>query len=418
MHNEALRRASLVLIGLLLSAHSGVCAHPIDVLQRFDDPRQPPTWRALSMNDLATFELGQAIFNSQWLAAGAPRAERRDGLGPVFNAASCDSCHNNGARATAPSDDGRLPIGFVMQLGMANGGAIPLGDVLNPAAIEGYSAEGHIVLSYRVRDVRYPDGSQVEVREPHYQLHGPRVSALPARTLLKPRMASPLFGTGLLDAVPASAFGSDQASPGRFGWQAGTRSVRDQTAKAFSREMGLHSTEYPLDDCGDDATCAAAPEGGEPEVSEDFLHAVTLFQSLLAVPKAEPLDAESEAQGASLFARTGCANCHAPSLPVEGIDGLSRIAAYTDLRRHDLGDGLADRRMDGTVVDSLWRTAPLWGIAHLPRGGHFGLLHDGRARSVEEAILWHAGEADAARVTFMALPKAQRKRLLDWILRR
>jgi CxxC motif-containing protein (DUF1111 family) len=153
-------------------------------------------------------------------------------------------------------------------------------------------------------------------------------------------------------------------------------------------------------------------------VSEDFLHAVTLFQSLLAVPKAEPLDAESEAQGASLFARTGCANCHAPSLPVEGIDGLSRIAAYTDLRRHDLGDGLADRRMDGTVVDSLWRTAPLWGIAHLPRGGHFGLLHDGRARSVEEAILWHAGEADAARVTFMALPKAQRKRLLDWILRR
>jgi len=174
--------------------------------------------------------------------------------------------------------------------------------------------------------------------------------------------------------------------------------------------MGLHSADYPMDDCGDDALCAAAPEGGEPEVSEDFLQALTLFQSVLAVPRAEPLDAEAEQQGAELFQRTGCTACHAPSLPVEGIQGISAIAAYTDLRRHDLGEELADRRLDGEIIKSRWRTAPLWGIAHLPRAGHLGLLHDGRARSVEEAVLWHAGEADESRRQFMALPNSWRYR--------
>jgi len=227
-----------------------------------------------------------------------------------------------------------------------------------------------------------------------------------------------LFGVGLLDAVPQSAFASGSEAPGRFGWQAGTRSVRDQTAKAFSREMGLHSADYPMDDCGDDAACADAPEGGEPEVSEDFLRALTQFQSLLAVPQADALDGKAEAEGARLFRRTGCTACHLPSLPVEGIDGVHQIAAYTDLRRHDLGDDLADRRIDGVVVESRWRTAPLWGIAHLPRGGQLGLLHDGRARSVEEAILWHAGEADDARKAYMALPQAERALLTDWTLRR
>jgi len=236
---------------------------------------------------VGAFQLGQAVFNSAWLPAGAERAERRDGLGPVFNATSCDACHNNGARATAPTDEGRLPIGFVMQLGLADAATTPLGDVLNPVAIEGYRAEGGVVLNYQLREVHYPDGSRAELREPRYQLQGPRVAELSAQTVLKPRMASPLFGSGLLDAVPPRAFTPLGDSPGRFGWQAGTRSVRDQTAKAFSREMGLHSADYPMDDCGDDALCAAAPEGGEPEVSEDFLQALTLFQSVLAVPRAE-----------------------------------------------------------------------------------------------------------------------------------
>ncbi|MEZ5456579.1 MAG: di-heme oxidoredictase family protein [Lysobacteraceae bacterium] len=402
-----------------LQASFGHASEPSDAVhRRFDDTRQPPTWRVIRSDEAAAHQFGQAIFNSIWLPAGAARAERRDGLGPVFNAASCDACHNNGARATAPRDDGRLPIGFVIQLGLANAVTTPLGDVLNPAAIEGFPAEGQVVLRYRMREVRFPDGAIVSLREPSYQLQGPRIAALPPQTVLKPRMASPLFGSGLLDAVPLSAFASDQDSSGRFGWQAGTRSVRDQTAKAFSREMGLHSADYPIDDCGDDTACVNAPEGGEPEVSEDFLQALTRFQSLLAVPQADALDGKAEAEGVRLFRRTGCAACHLPSLPVEGIDGIHQIAAYTDLRRHDLGDDLADRRIDGVVVESRWRTAPLWGIAHLPRGGQPGLMHDGRARSVEEAILWHAGEADAARAAFMDLSGTRRAQLLDWISRR
>lgn len=402
-----------------LQASFGHASEPSDAVhRRFDDPRQPPTWRVIGSDEAAAHQFGQVIFNSTWLPAGAARAERRDGLGPVFNAASCDSCHNNGARTTAPRDDGRLPIGFVIQLGLANAASTPLGDVLNPAAIEGFPAEGQVVLRYRMREVGLADGAVVSLREPSYELQGSRIAALPRQTVVKPRMASPLFGVGLLDAVPQSAFASGSEAPGRFGWQAGTRSVRDQTAKAFSREMGLHSADYPMDDCGDDAACADAPEGGEPEVSEDFLRALTQFQSLLAVPQADALDGKAEAEGARLFRRTGCTACHLPSLPVEGIDGVHQIAAYTDLRRHDLGDDLADRRIDGVVVESRWRTAPLWGIAHLPRGGQLGLLHDGRARSVEEAILWHAGEADDARKAYMALPQAERALLTDWTLRR
>ena len=403
---------------LLLGAFGSPASASAQSHATFSDPRSPPIYRSLAVAEREAFDLGQAIFNSSWFAAGTQRAERRDGLGPVFNAPSCDACHNNGARATAPTDEGRLPIGFVMQLALPDAATTPLGDVLNPVAIEEYRDEGSVLLNYRFREVRYPDGSRAALREPRYQLQGPRVAELSAQTVLKPRMASPLFGLGLLDAVPPSVFSPLGDSPARFGWQADTRSVRDQTAKAFSREMGLHTTDYPMDDCGNDAHCAAAPEGGGPEVSEDFLQALTLFQSVLAVPRAEALDAEAEQQGAELFQRSGCAACHAPSLPVEGIQGISAIAAYTDLRRHDLGDELADRRLDGAIIKSRWRTAPLWGIAHLPHAGHLGLLHDGRARSVEEAVIWHAGEAAEARQQFMALPKLQRDRLLDWTLRR
>lgn len=384
----------------------------------FENPRQPPPFRPLDAEEAARYALGQAVFNSSWFAAGASRATRRDGLGPVFNAASCDACHNNGARASAPDDDGRLPTGFVLQLESGSGGSTPLGDVLNPAAIEGFRPEGQARVEYSMRAMRYPDGSVAYLREPRYRLQGHRIPELAPDTVLKPRMASPVFGSGLLEAVPAAFLAVESASVHRFGWQSGSRSIREQSAKAFSREMGLTSSEFPQDDCGSDAECLGAANGGMPEVSDAFLDALSFFQALLAVPRAPALAPEREHQGAELFERSGCTGCHTPTLPVEGIDGMQAIHAFTDLQRHDLGDGLADRRLDGTPVASRWRTPPLWGIGHQPRGGALGLLHDGRARTIEEAILWHAGAAEAARASFMSLPNSERERLVEWVLHR
>jgi CxxC motif-containing protein (DUF1111 family) len=242
---------------------------------------------------------------------------------------------------------------------------------------------------------------------------------------LKPRIGPALFGVGLLDAVSQPALDSiRQAQPrrlrgsaaGRFGWQGSATSLVDQTALAFAREMGLTSAPQPQDDCTPaQRICREAPQAGMPELSERFFHAVNTFQFLLAAPARAKIGAEADAVGALLFERSGCAACHVPQLPVPRDSGGIRIDPYTDLLLHDLGEGLADRTVAGRTVTSRWRTAPLWGLAHALQAGPVALLHDGRAGSIEEAILWHEGQAADARRRFMALDAVSRRYLLDWI---
>jgi CxxC motif-containing protein (DUF1111 family) len=219
---------------------------------------------------------------------------------------------------------------------------------------------------------------------------------------------------------------------GRFGWQGTSISIRDQTAKALSREMGLTSRDAPQDDCTPvQSDCLAQPSGGHPEVSDDLLDAVVQFVHWLAVPAPRAPLAAAGASGAAsprlidpTFASLGCAGCHRPVLPITLPDAQGRpvqasIAAYTDLRLHDLGDGLADRDVAGHIVASRWRTAPLWGMGYrLGRERFPTLLHDGRARSLEEAILWHAGEASPAREAFEQLSRERRAALLHWLATR
>jgi CxxC motif-containing protein (DUF1111 family) len=419
--------------------------------QPFTNRREPPSYRKLSDAESARYDLGMAVFNTQFLAAGTPNAGRRAGVGPLFNSSSCDSCHNNGAHGRGPTDDGPAPSPLVIQLATTptQNQADPEGDpvygrVLNTIALDGVPPEGVAMIHYEQVSGHYPDGATWSLRAPHYTFTKLQYGPLSPRTLVKPRLAPALFGAGLLDSVgglvssagaPASsaatlvdsAAASMKREPhtalahGRFGWQATALSVRDQSARAFSREMGLTSADIRSDDCTRAETaCLQQASGGSPEVSDDIFTAVLSFQHWLAVP-ASPTPHETPDRDANTFAQLGCVACHQPRLPVtladaDGKEVSAAIAPYTDLQLHDLGTRLADETVAGKKVVSKWRTAPLWGLGYRMSMEHFPtFLHDGRARSAEEAILWHDGEAAGARHQFEALPTAQRKSFLHWL---
>ncbi len=402
-----------------------------------DDKRNPQPWRALSAGAQAQFDLGHAVFNTQWSPAQAT-ASRTDGLGPVFNVPSCDACHNSRRRGRGPRDSGEAPADLVMQLGqvLADGrvqrGTTEYGHVLNTAAISGIQPEGSVLIRYTEQEHALADGSSVSLRVPTYEARVSR-SRLPSTTIIMPRMPSSLFGVGLLERVPESALLAIErtarrkdpsaqlsrlgtpARIGRFGWQAIEPTVASQTASAFGREMGLTTSLVTLDDCGTDAACREAPNGGTPEVDAALFDALITFQTLHAVPVT--ISEPERAPAASVFKRTGCAACHRPSLPVDSaVHAAGVIRPYTDLLLHDLGEALADRNLAGKAAPSMWRTAPLWGMnAAVTSGQPLRLLHDGRARSVEEAILWHGGAATASRKRYERLNAVQRRALVTWI---
>jgi CxxC motif-containing protein (DUF1111 family) len=416
-------KLALILAGSMLAV-AGLCqenaAEPSGRVA-FSDSRNPPPWTPVPAATRRDFDLGHSIFNSQWLPAEQAGATRV-GLGPLFVEDSCDACHDDGARGRPSVAPDKLSNSFVMQLG---GAATSYGHVLNTRAIDGHAPEGRIAVTQRERAERYGDGQRWTLREPRYAVVDPALGALPANTILKPRIGPALFGAGLLDAVSQPALDAiRQAQPsrlrgtagGRFGWQGSAISLVDQTAMAFAREMGLTSELHPRDDCTQAQTaCLNAAQAGMPELSERSFHAVNTFQFLLAAPTRAMITADADAAGALLFERVGCAVCHVPRLPVPRDSGEIHIDPYTDLLLHDLGEGLADRTVAGRTVPSRWRTAPLWGLGFALQAGPVALLHDGRAASIEEAILWHEGQADAARRRFMALDAALRRQLLDWI---
>ena len=388
----------------------------------FTDRRNPPAYRKLTDAEFARYDLGMAVFNTQFVVAGTPNAGRRDGVGPLFNSSSCDACHNNGARGRGPTGDGPAPDSLVIQLAAANAknrndpeGDPVYGRVFNPIALDGVPPEGEVLIRYEAREGHYPDGTAWSLRVPHYELTKLRYGPIARGTIVKPRLAPALFGAGLLDAIKLE----DVA--GRFGWQATALSIRDQTARAFAREMGLTSADIASDDCTPAETaCLQQPNGGSPEVSADLFDAILSFQRWLAVP-ASPTPHLPSDPGAQTFADLGCVSCHRPQWPVtltdaNGATSTATIGPYTDLRRHNLGTGLADQNVAGKKVTSEWRTAPLWGLGYRMSLERFPtFLHDGRARSAEEAILWHDGEAAGARVRFERLPADQRKVLLHWV---
>ena len=391
----------------------------------FVDRRNPPSYQLLNEIETAQFKLGQSVFDTEWAAAGEPGIPGRFGVGPLFNARSCTACHSEGAHGRGPTGDGPVPAALVIQLQSPTtdahtepGGDPVYGHVLNTSALTPDQVEGAVTVRYtETAGYYYPFGGRWTLRVPHYHLEGLRHGPLAPTTVIKPRLAPALFGVGLLEAVPDAG----SRSMGRFGWQASAVSVRDQTTIAFAREMGVTSTDRPDDDCTPaETSCPAHLEGASPEVSEELLSAVLAFVRTLAVPESAT-HGVSDSSEPGVFAKIGCGACHRAQLTIrsaraDGTAVSSIIAPYTDLKVHDLGADMADENVSGVKVTSLWRTAPLWGLGYrVKEESHPTFLHDGRATSIEEAILWHSGEAGYAKYQFMKLGPHAREALLRWL---
>jgi len=398
------------------------------------------------------FYTGNSFFNQSWVMAPAS-TESRDGLGPLFNARSCAACHFKDGRGQPPVSDDQAFLGILLRLsvpGEASGEA-PLGDQtyggqLQPFAINGVTPEGTPRVSYSEREGSYADGEPYVLLEPSYDISDPGYGALPADLRISPRVAPAVIGLGLLEAIPLDRLEqladpndedadgisgrinqvpdveTGEVTAGRFGWKAEQPSVRQQSAGAFLGDMGITTSLFSTEDCSEfEADCLSAANGGEPELSDELLDKVALYARLLGVPVRNEYREPEVLQGKAVFEAAGCASCHV-ARHVTGNDSEleetreQTIYPYTDLLLHDMGEGLSDGRPSFEAEGVEWRTPPLWGMSHLEDvNGHTRLLHDGRARGVAEAILWHAGEAQSSREYFVALPETERHALIRFV---
>jgi len=226
---------------------------------------------------------------------------------------------------------------------------------------------------------------------------------------------------------------------GRFGWKASKYSLRHQAATALLQDMSVTNPLYPTRDClAGPATCSAAK--ADKGLTEAELQTISRYLELLAVPAQRSLasgfpkgvapladldvDPVKVAAGGKLFQNLRCTSCHVSEMKTGAGHPLAELRSqtikpYTDLLLHDMGPGLADNYAEGLATGNLWRTSPLWGIGYTDRvmgtGGKVGYLHDGRARTLTEAVMWHGGEAAKASQRFAALSAADRAALLAFL---
>lgn len=406
----------------------------------------------ISRDNQRLFATGNAFFNQAWTVAPSSNVSR-DGLGPLFNARSCSSCHFKDGRGRPPLADESGFGGLLLRIGAPGTppGAAPLadptyGDQLQPLGIGDVPGEGTPRVTYATITGQYADGEAYELLAPAYSIeapsHGPFIDDL----LVSPRVAPAMIGLGLLEAIPESRLREleDPADAdgdgisgrlnqvwdveagalviGRFGWKAEQPSVRQQAAGAFLGDMGITSSLFPDQDCTErEIECQSALSGGDPEITDDLLERVVRYSQLVSVPARPDFDDDDVLRGKAVFAELGCQSCHTPNHRTSGSAALEELRdqsiwPYTDLLLHDMGEGLSDERPSFAAAGSEWRTPPLWGLGHYPVvNGHDRLLHDGRARGVAEAILWHGGEAEASRRAFVELPAPDRLDLIAFV---
>jgi CxxC motif-containing protein (DUF1111 family) len=403
---------------------------------------------SLTREERRAFAVGNNFFNDNWVTAPAS-TEGRDGLGPLFNAQSCSSCHEFDGRGAPPMAADDPERGLLLRLSIVgpDGSSAPdpvYGGQLQDRAINGVPVEGRIVIERTEVDGTYADGTPYTLLAPTYTVEDLGYGPLADGIAVSPRIAPAVFGVGLLEAVPDDAL-LDLADPddadgdgisgrvnrvldpagdlviGRFGWKANAATVEQQNAGAFHGDIGITSRLHPEQDCtATQMECNAAIEGGQPELDDAKLERVTFYTRTLAVPARRDIGDPDTDAGARVFDELGCSSCHRPQMRT----GRGQVAAtsnqtirpYTDLLLHDMGPGLADDRPDGEATGSEWRTAPLWGMGLIDDvNGHTRLLHDGRARNAEEAILWHGGEAATAQSRFVQLDAAAREQVLQFL---
>jgi CxxC motif-containing protein (DUF1111 family) len=417
-----------------------------------DDSRFAFSNRARNLDDAVagTFFVGNSFFKQNWVQAPAS-TEARDGLGPTFNARSCSTCHEFDGRGQPPAP-GETMASMLLRLsvpGAAPDGS-PLGEPhyggqLQPFGIDDVPGEATPTVSYTDVPGKYDDGTKYTLRRPSYAMNDPQYGAFADDVMISPRVAPQMIGLGLLAAIPeadllAHADPDDEDGDGisgrpnhpfdpiaqapglgRFGWKANQVGLMQQVTGAMLGDMGITTSVHPSDDCPPmQSACATAMSGGSPEARSDIVDAMVFYSSVLAPPGRRDVDDPDVLAGRELFGAIGCADCHVPSwVTDDAIDpALSKqtIWPYTDLLLHDLGDELADGRPDFDADGREWRTPPLWGIGLIPTvSDHDTLLHDGRARGIAEAILWHGGEAEPARDGFRGLSTDERDQLVAFV---
>jgi len=421
----------------------------------------------LSFEEEETFKLGNALFTKLWVSSPSS-TQASDGLGPLFNARSCQSCHIKDGRGHPPETTGDATSMFVRlarpaqteaeKQAVADHQAVNFpdpayGSQLQDLAVPGLAAEGRMAITYTEQPITLSGGETVLLRQPSYSIRGLAYGPLDPSTTLSPRVATPMIGMGLIEAIadadilahadPEDTNGdgisgtaalvrdhlTDKPAIGRFGWKAQNATVRDQSASAFTHDIGISTPDTPQShgDCTDrQPACLTMATGVQPrlgntEAPDPVLGLVTFYSEHLAVPARRDVASHDVLKGKSLFYAAGCASCHVPKFvtsrdATHATQKFQLIWPYSDFLLHDMGEGLADGQPVGLAGGRDWRTPPLWGIGLTKTvNGHSFFLHDGRARNFTEAILWHGGEAQKARDAFASLPKNDRQTLLTFL---
>jgi len=408
------------------------------------------------------FSVGNSFFRSPWVIAPSTTTAR-DGLGPLFNTNACQNCHIKDGRGHPPAPDATNAVSMLVRLSIPDAppyakvieqlGVVPepvYGGQFQDMAVPGVAPEGKVRVDYTPVPVRFADGTEVELRKPVLQISQLGYGPMHPDTRFSARVAPPMIGLGLLEAIPEAAILANAAAQatdnrgingrpnrvwddalqqtviGRFGWKAGQPNLNQQNVHAFSGDMGLTTSLRPFDDCTEaQAACKQAPNGngadGEPEVSDNILRLVLFYSRNLAVPARRGVNDAEVLAGKSLFFQAGCQSCHTPKYTTAADAAEPELAnqvirPYSDLLLHDMGEGLADNRTEFQASGRDWRTPPLWGIGLTQAvSGHTQFLHDGRARNLLEAVLWHGGEATAAQQQVLSFNAEQRAALLAFL---
>ncbi len=412
----------------------------------FDESSRAFTHGISSLNgrDLFVDGLGDKAFEQTFVSNPAPV---NGGLGPIFNNVSCISCHHNDGKGTPTAGLNNSSLLFRISIpGQDDFGgpnAIPgYGGQLQDRSLQGRTPEALVSITYENVTVNYADGSTAQLRKPTYTVHDSYIP-MPAGCLISPRMAPPVFGLGLLELIGESTIKAmadegdadgdgisgrpnyvynaltKKRAIGRFGLKAGVPTIELQVAAAYNQDMGITNYIFPQESSFGQPQADAHAYG--TELPDSTLNAVAFYIKSLAVPARRNVADPSVKQGEQLFTSLQCASCHRPTLQTDvdvrfPVLSNQRIHPYTDLLLHDMGEGLADNRPDFSASGREWRTAPLWGIGLFEKtNGIPYYLHDGRARTMEEAILWHDGEALAAKKKFIQLSKSDRGDLVRFL---
>ncbi len=422
----------------------------------------------LSFEQEEQFKLGNALFRKLWVSSPSS-TEASDGLGPLFNARGCQNCHLKDGRGHPPFNEAERATSMFLRLSvpattdeqqalLASRAALEIpeptyGTQLQEFAVPGLVGEGRMRISYTEEPVTLAGGEVVALRVPTYSISDLGYGPLAEGTMVSPRVAPQMIGLGLVEQIPledivvnadpddADGDGisgkpnyvrdpeTGDIALGRFGWKAGAPTIRSQSAGAFAGDIGISTplVNLPHGDCTAlEEACTTLATGeqerlGPSEAPDPILDLVTFYSSTLGVPQRRDVDDAAVLRGKEAFYTLGCASCHVPKFVTsrEAPNEAHRfqlIWPYSDFLLHDMGEGLADHRPEGDADGYEWRTPPLWGIGLTETvSGHTLFLHDGRARNLTEAILWHGGEAQAARDGFANLPKSARDDLLSFL---